>query len=141
MTNSHLEQMASDIKVARQQATFPIEELTKALYGGELILHVITKLRALLAKEPLLDGSKMNYMSRAEVRGTPEVGTLTYMPCYRCFITPFWYTNDSCSWSMKKACPTWNSMALYCSRNSCRLLVFTTLVSIQDREREREALE
>lgn len=63
--------MANDIQVARQQATFPIEELTKVLYGGELILHVVTKLRAIMDKEPLLDRAQMNYMSREQVRFTP----------------------------------------------------------------------
>ncbi|SAM07001.1 hypothetical protein [Absidia glauca] len=67
MTNSYLEHMANDIQVARQQATFPIEELTKVLYGGELILHVVTKLRAIMDKEPLLDRAQMNYMSREQM--------------------------------------------------------------------------
>ncbi|KAI8333898.1 hypothetical protein BC941DRAFT_495711 [Chlamydoabsidia padenii] len=67
MTNSSLQQMATDIQVARQQATFPVKELTKVLYGGELILSVATKLRAIMEKEPLLDKSKLDYMSRAEM--------------------------------------------------------------------------
>ncbi|CAO3600415.1 unnamed protein product [Absidia cylindrospora] len=72
MPNDYLSQMATDIQVARQQATFPVEELTKTLYGGELILYVVQKLRAIMDKEPLLDKSQTNYMSREQMLIIPS---------------------------------------------------------------------
>ncbi|CAO3636620.1 unnamed protein product [Cunninghamella echinulata] len=67
MSNIHLQQMTADLQAARQKATFNVKELQKTLYGNEIILHFVTKLRDIIDKEPLLDKSQLYYMNREQV--------------------------------------------------------------------------
>lgn len=68
MANTYLEQMALDIQEARRRATFPIEELSKVVAGGEAKFDTTKKLRAILNKEPLLVDPKVPFMNREQVR-------------------------------------------------------------------------
>ncbi|CAO3639756.1 unnamed protein product [Cunninghamella blakesleeana] len=67
MTNTQLQQMPADLQAARQKAAFKVEDLKKALYGSEVIIHVLDRLRAIIEKEPLMNRADLYYMNREQV--------------------------------------------------------------------------